>query len=951
MFHPRTVSPPTVSAPKSIYIIQVAVLVFGYKEVAACDFDFLYILNFFPSEKMLYRSEQSTIRRSNNGAIARMWPRLFMHGFTVSAGSDLVSIEVSVSTTVSCDGSSLGKEEELDVLTLTGGRCNRLASAKGSPFHPLIFSRLAVNLEFKRLLVWSMVSTPDKAGHRVKNKEKPSQILLRVASSALEGTGLVGVHSGFSISTVFHARITVREKKDEQEREGTPKSSEVRKESSKREREEGRTSEEGKHPLRKSSRTRRSPSRSEEENQSKQMDKGNKWKYREGVEEWLEREIGVKVNVKEAFKISKDKMLLAKIEIWEEKKNIKLNKSKLKKKKDKRMYECMDDDLTKEERETQKKLRELANEWDSSVSFLGSRSPRYFRRGATALLELGSKSACYQDFLLGVESHVAGYYLLPERDIRQAFRKSSRTEISPSRREEENQSEEIEKEMKTMRREIRDAVREKKGEQETEDKQRKQQERKRRRMRRSPWRSEEENQSKEMDNQMKTMIRETREEIKDGSGIDFSFNSPFKKNGPLSTLWILFENKSKTHPYTSEPDESASFALSTLYLPCCQPLPPLNGEEVEHSLGYESDQAPNDGDGDLALSVNFDIREQSNLSLLRRPSASCEGSSLGDPAAVEAAANSGRDEGKKARKKEDSADPLERREKARDSLDPETPTKLGFLKVRSRHEMENHTTPLDGHGELRENPENRCDAQENAATKFTQSRKTDLSGCRQKEHREPTGACVLEFLTHDSGTEIGVSGDEESHQLGAVSRTGRSVKEGKRMSRDEKVKGIYGNVLELIATKTYTDFRRKIRAERGESYKSWEPGTKRGSSRLNCSAGTTALIAKRISDFTATSFRAERFADQVHVESRQSRSSPDSPEGPGFTNQPSPEQCRLYIVRVESIFNSEKTLDTTNEVEDAESRYPPQSTILVVHIANRVEAHDLFVILLNIPDL
>jgi hypothetical protein len=64
----------------------------------------------------------------------------------------------------------------------------------------------------------------------------------------------------------------------------------------------------------------------------------------------------------------------------------------------------------------------------------------------------------------------------------------------------------------------------------------------------------------------------------------------------------------------------------------------------------------------------------------------------------------------------------EKPEKARDSLDPETPTELGFLKVRSRHEMENHTTPLDGHGELRENPENRCDARENAATKFTQSR-------------------------------------------------------------------------------------------------------------------------------------------------------------------------------------------------------------------------------------
>ncbi|KAH0808417.1 hypothetical protein GEV33_014375 [Tenebrio molitor] len=58
--------------------------------------------------------------------------------------------------------------------------------------------------------------------------------------------------------------------------------------------------------------------------------------------------------------------------------------------------------------------------------------------------------------------------------------------------------------------------------------------------------------------------------------------------------------------------------------------------------------------------ANFDIRERSNLSLLRRPSASCEGSPLGDPAAVEAAADSGRDEEKKTGKKGDSTDPLER---------------------------------------------------------------------------------------------------------------------------------------------------------------------------------------------------------------------------------------------------------------------------------------------------
>jgi flagellar motility protein MotE (MotC chaperone) len=51
------------------------------------------------------------------------------------------------------------------------------------------------------------------------------------------------------------------------------KSSEVRKESCKREREEGTTSKKGKNPLRNSSRTRRSPNRSEEEYQSKEMDK------------------------------------------------------------------------------------------------------------------------------------------------------------------------------------------------------------------------------------------------------------------------------------------------------------------------------------------------------------------------------------------------------------------------------------------------------------------------------------------------------------------------------------------------------------------------------------------------------------------------------------------------------------------------------------------------------
>jgi hypothetical protein len=65
--------------------------------------------------------------------------------------------------------------------------------------------------------------------------------------------------------------------------------------------------------------------------------RGNMRKYREGVEKWFEWEIGVKVNVKEAFKINKGKMMLTKIESWEQKKNIMLNKSNLKERKGEKM--------------------------------------------------------------------------------------------------------------------------------------------------------------------------------------------------------------------------------------------------------------------------------------------------------------------------------------------------------------------------------------------------------------------------------------------------------------------------------------------------------------------------------------------------------------------------------------------------------------------------------------
>jgi hypothetical protein len=136
------------------------------------------------------------------------------------------------------------------------------------------------------------------------------------------------------------------------------------------------------------------------------------------------------------------------------------------------------------------------------------------------------------------------------------FRKSSRTERSPSRGEEINQTKEIEEKIERVLREIKEdmagiveesrarrkelaAAREKEGEQEREDMLKSSEERKESskrereegrtskegknplrnssRTRRSPNRSQEENQSKEMDKEMKTtMIREMREEIKTG---------------------------------------------------------------------------------------------------------------------------------------------------------------------------------------------------------------------------------------------------------------------------------------------------------------------------------------------------------------------------------------------------------------------------------------------------
>jgi hypothetical protein len=102
-------------------------------------------------------------------------------------------------------------------------------------------------------------------GNQTKEMEKKIETVLREIKEDMAGI----VEESKIRRKEFAA---VREKTGEQEREDMPKSSEVRKESSKREREEGRTSKEGKKPTN-SSRMRRSPNRSEEENQSKEMDK------------------------------------------------------------------------------------------------------------------------------------------------------------------------------------------------------------------------------------------------------------------------------------------------------------------------------------------------------------------------------------------------------------------------------------------------------------------------------------------------------------------------------------------------------------------------------------------------------------------------------------------------------------------------------------------------------
>jgi hypothetical protein len=56
-------------------------------------------------------------------------------------------------------------------------------------------------------------------------------------------------------------------------------------------------------------------------------------------------------------------------------------------------------------------------------------------------------------------------------------------------------------------------------------------------------------------------------------------------------------------------------------------------------------------------------------------------------------------------------------------------------------------------------------------------RKTDLNGCRQKENREPTDACVLEFSIEIVSR---CSGRRRESSMEEVGRTKRSTKKGKK---------------------------------------------------------------------------------------------------------------------------------------------------------------------------
>jgi hypothetical protein len=84
------------------------------------------------------------------------------------------------------------------------------------------------------------------------------------------------------------------------------------------------------------------------------------WENEKKLEKWVKAELEVEVTVKEMYKINGGKMIVAELESWGEKRKVMENKRKLREKKGKRL--CIEDDLTKKERDIQKELRALAKE-------------------------------------------------------------------------------------------------------------------------------------------------------------------------------------------------------------------------------------------------------------------------------------------------------------------------------------------------------------------------------------------------------------------------------------------------------------------------------------------------------------------------------------------------------------------------------------------------------------
>jgi hypothetical protein len=130
------------------------------------------------------------------------------------------AIELSASTTVSCDGSLPGKqfcgdkdqrlqcrpavnpelaegrEEELDVLTLTGGRCNRLSPKRGRPF-TLLYFRDLLSTAVKIFARWVRVNTGKLVGYTY------SEFFLRQAIYMLILQHPVNFCTDENIQTIF----------------------------------------------------------------------------------------------------------------------------------------------------------------------------------------------------------------------------------------------------------------------------------------------------------------------------------------------------------------------------------------------------------------------------------------------------------------------------------------------------------------------------------------------------------------------------------------------------------------------------------------------------------------------------------------------------------------------------------------------------------------------------